>query len=79
MNALPWLPALSIDMGLYKEFVSIGLKGFDESPPVETIEPYRLPGKFSSIGDRDWGSKTERAGELDKPSKPKPAMCSAGG
>ncbi len=83
IDAFPgWLPGeLSIDMALYREFVSVGLKGFDESsPPFVAIEPpYRLPGeKFSSIGDKDRGSKVDRAGEIKNPSSPKPDNRSPG-
>lgn len=74
-NKLDWLPALSRDMGLYREFVSVGLRGFNDGGPIAFVDPWILEEKFSSIGEREFGSKLDLAGELRKPSSPSPEMC----
>ena len=59
-------------MGLYCEFVSVGLKGFDGDPEGTCAEPRRPVGKFSFIGERAEGSNVDLVGELWNPCRPKP-------
>ncbi len=69
------MPALSIDIGLYLEFVLAGLRGFAGDAVVN------IPiGKFSTIGERALGSNVVFLGDIMTPSKPKPAaLCSSSG
>ena len=70
VKTLPTLPALSNDFGLYCDemFVSVGLRGFEkaevEGGGKAGADPYLAIGKFSSMGDRELGSKADLAGEL---------------
>jgi len=52
------------DMGLYCEFVSVGLRGFDGVPTSDCAGPRRPIGKLSSIGERAEGSKADLVGEF---------------
>ena len=55
-------------MGLFKEFGSEAFRG-RVVVAYPSLEPYRWTGKFSSMGDREVGSKTDLVGELAKLSK----------
>lgn len=66
------LPALSIDMELYTEFVLAGLSGLAGDAVTDPSAPYLPTGKFSSIGDSVLGSKDVLIGEVITPSKPSP-------
>lgn len=65
-------------MGLYTEFVSVSERG---SVVVTNagVEPLRPTEKFSSMGERDVGSKTDLVGEFEKPSSPAEWSSSGGG
>lgn len=75
------LPALSIDMELYTEFVLAGLSGLAGDAVADPSAPYLPIGKFSTIGDSALGSKDVLIGEVMTPSKPNPpgGYSSSGG
>ena len=72
-RTLPALPPLSKDIGLYcdEAFVSVGLRGVGKADwgGNAGADPYLPIGKFSSMGDRELGSKAALAGELRYPSR----------
>lgn len=68
------LPTPSTDIGLYPEFVLVGLRGLAGDAIAEPNVPYLPTGKFSDIGDSAFGSKDVFVGEVMTPSKPKPAV-----
>lgn len=73
-DVLLGLPALSTDIGLYTEFVLVGLSGLAGDVAEEAMEPNLPTGKFSTIGDNALGSNTAFLGEVMTPSKPRPAV-----
>lgn len=57
--------------------MSVGLSGFaDDGGGKAGVEPRRLSGKFSSIGERQEGSKMPLTGELVNPSRLIPELLS---
>lgn len=68
VKTLPELPALSKGLYCEEEFVSVELSGAEGGAPDgggnAGAAPYLPMGKFSSMGERELGSKVDLAGEL---------------